>query len=52
MKKLLIWGTGEFAKRFIENKYHGEIIGFIETEKYSIFYAEAGIWKPRDSERI
>lgn len=31
--KLLIWGTGNLAKQFIENKYQGEIIGFIETHK-------------------
>ena len=33
MKRLLIWGTGNLAKQFIENAYHGEIIGFIETCK-------------------
>ncbi len=33
MHKLLIWGTGNLARHFIENKYHGEIIGFIETKK-------------------
>lgn len=33
MNKLLIWGTGKIAKRFIENGYTGEIIGFIETNK-------------------
>lgn len=33
MNKLLIWGTGKFAKRFINNQYNGEIIGFIETNK-------------------
>lgn len=33
MKKLLIWGTGKFAKQFIENDYRGEIVGFIETNK-------------------
>jgi hypothetical protein len=33
MYKLLIWGTGILAKRFVENKYNGEIIGFIETNK-------------------
>ncbi len=33
MKKLLIWGTGKFAKQFIENDYSGEIVGFIETNK-------------------
>lgn len=31
--KLLIWGTGNNTRRFIENGYVGEIIGFIETVK-------------------
>lgn len=33
MRQLLIWGTGNLAKKFIENKYNGEIAGFIETNK-------------------
>ena len=33
MKKLLIWGTGKYAKQFIANGYNAEIIGFIETNK-------------------
>ena len=33
MKKILIWGTGNLARKFIENKYAGEMIGFIETTK-------------------
>ena len=33
MNNLLIWGTGNIAKQFIENKYSGKIIGFIETKK-------------------
>jgi len=33
MKRLLIWGTGNLARRFMEYGYHGEIIGFIETNK-------------------
>ncbi len=33
MRKLLIWGIGELAKRFIYNGFKGEIIGFIETTK-------------------
>ncbi|MCM1261850.1 MAG: DUF268 domain-containing protein [Butyrivibrio sp.] len=33
MKKLLIWGTGNLAQKFIHNGYSGEIIGFIETHK-------------------
>ena len=33
MKRLLIWGTGDTARQFIDNEYNGEIIGFIETDK-------------------
>lgn len=33
MKKLLVWGTGNNARRLIDNGYVGEIIGFIETVK-------------------
>lgn len=33
MKKILIWGTGKIARRFIENGYSGEIIGFVETNR-------------------
>lgn len=38
MGKLLIWGTGNLAKKFIDNGYNGEIIGFIETNKSSDTY--------------
>ncbi len=31
--KLLIWGTGNLAKKIIENGVAGDIIGFIETNK-------------------
>lgn len=33
MNRILIWGTGDLAKQFIENGYSGEIIGYIETRK-------------------
>ena len=33
MRRLLIWGTGNCAKQFMENGYNGEIVGFIETNK-------------------
>lgn len=33
MKKILIWGTGNIARQVIENGIHGEIIGFIDTNK-------------------
>lgn len=33
MVKLLIWGTGDIAKRVLENGLNGELIGFVETKK-------------------
>lgn len=33
MNRLLIWGTGMIAHKFIENGYQGEVIGFIQTKK-------------------
>lgn len=33
MSRLLIWGTGGIAQKFIENGFTGIIIGFIETRK-------------------
>lgn len=33
MKKVLIWGTGQFAKQVLQNGINAEIVGFIETKK-------------------
>ena len=44
MKKLLIWGTGNLAKQFIENKYNGDIIGFIETKKSLDFFMNKPVY--------
>lgn len=33
MKRLLIWGTGNIAKQVLSNGLHGDIIGFVETNK-------------------
>lgn len=33
VKKILIWGTGNIAKHFLENGYCGELLGFVETHK-------------------
>ena len=48
MNKLLIWGTGVYARRFIENKYNGEIIGFIETNKSSNTYMDKPVYDSRE----
>lgn len=47
MYKLLIWGTGELAKRFIENRYKGEIIGFVETNKSVDTYMDRPVYDSR-----
>lgn len=38
MNRLLIWGTGNLAKKFIERGYNGEIIGYIETKKKQLTF--------------
>lgn len=48
MQKLLIWGTGNLAKRFIENEYHGELIGFIETHKSKDTYMGKPVYGYRE----
>lgn len=48
MNRLLIWGTGNYARRFIENKYSGEIIGFIETNKSSNTYMGKPVYDSRE----
>lgn len=48
MKKLLIWGTGNLAKKFLDNQHSGEIIGFIETNKSSDTYMGKPIYDSRN----
>lgn len=47
MKKLLIWGTGKLAETFINNRYNGEIIGFIETNKVKDTYMDKPVYDSR-----
>lgn len=47
MKKILIWGTGKYAKRFIENGCNGEIIGFIETNRSVDSYMDKPVYDSR-----
>lgn len=44
MNRLLIWGTGNLAKSFIENGYNGEIVGFIETSKSAEFFMDKKVY--------
>ncbi len=50
-KKILIWGTGKFAKRFLKNRYNGEIIGFIETNKSIDSYMDKPVYDSREIPR-
>lgn len=48
MRKLLIWGKGNLAKKFIENQYNGEIIGFVETNKSVDIYMDKPVYDSRE----
>ncbi|MCI8561274.1 MAG: DUF268 domain-containing protein [Dorea sp.] len=47
MKKILVWGTGKLAERFIKNGCNGEILGFIETNKSADSYMGKPIYDSR-----
>ena len=47
MVKLLVWGTGNFARKFINNGYGGEIIGFIETHKSADRFMDRPVFDSR-----
>lgn len=49
MKKILIWGTGIMAQQFIQNKFSGELLGFIETKKTKDYFMQKPVY---DSEEI
>lgn len=34
LPKVLIWGTGEIAKRVLETGLNAEVVGFVETKKF------------------
>lgn len=42
--KILIWGTGNFAKEILDNGINGEIIGFVETSKSKDEYKSCPIY--------
>lgn len=48
MKKILIWGTGNLAQKFINNRYNGELIGFIETDKSTDTYMDKPVYDSRE----
>ena len=48
MKKILLWGTGKLAKKFIDNQYNGEIIGFIETNKTRNIFMQMPVYESHE----
>lgn len=44
MKRLLVWGTGDNARKFLKNGYNGEIIGFIETRKSQPIFMDKPVY--------
>lgn len=56
MNKLLIWGTGKLAEKFIDCKFNGKIIGFIETNKLVDFFMNKPVYNcdkfPREYDYI
>lgn len=46
MEKILIWGTGTIAKQVMLNEIHGELIGFIETNKTGETYRNKRVYNP------
>ena len=45
MKKLLIWGTGNFARKFMDNNFRAEgIIGFVETKKSKDMFMQKPVY--------
>lgn len=44
MNKVLIWGTGKIAKKILENKISGDVIGFIETNKTKEFFQDKPVY--------
>ena len=48
MKKVILWGTGDRAKRYMDFNYfeNCEIIGFIDTYNYGNLYAGKKVFSP------
>lgn len=48
MSKILIWGTGDLAKEFIDRGYKGELVGFIETVKSKDMFMEKPVYSSQE----
>lgn len=56
MRKILIWGTGNIAKRVLNNGLSGELIGFIETQRKSDMFMNLPVYNfveiPKEADLI
>lgn len=50
MRKLLVWGTGDYARQFMENQYRGgeDIIGFVETSKSKDVFMQKPVYSSNE----
>ena len=51
MKKILVWGTGDFAHQFMENGYKeegGDIVGFVETSKSKDMFMQKPVYSSHE----
>ena len=48
--RLLIWGTGFLARKFLDQGYNGEIIGFIQTNKTQEVFDGIPVFTPEQLE--
>lgn len=45
MKRVLIWGTGQVAKRVLQNGINAEIVGFVETKRSVTQFCDKNVYE-------
>ena len=48
MNRVLVWGTGDVAKRVLDNGLGGELVGFIETERKKDMFMDLPVYSPME----
>jgi hypothetical protein len=49
MVKILIWGTGYYAQKLMEDGVNAEIVGFVESEKSKDIFKGCKVFTPKDT---
>ena len=51
---ILLWGTGDRAKRFIDNKYfdYCNILGFVDTYKKDFSFSNYPVYSPMEMKEL